>query len=251
MATKVREIMNRELFSVRPEESVTTVLEGILSLGITGAPVLSGDGRPLGLVSLRDLLGTRAGETVRERMTCPAVTIADEARIEEAGRRLSDTGYHRLVVIDRTGKAVGIVSAVDVIRGLLGLPAAHPAAFPHLDDETGLVWSDDAFLDAKRMPRLPEGPGLVVLVHGGAGVPERVVWAESCNDVRSRLHEMLSRPQEGLLGAWLDHGSLRFRTAVHPDHDRRQRALEAILRHLVTLPPRPTPAALQATAHKA
>lgn len=232
MATRVREIMNRELFSVRGEEPAEAVLKGILSLGITGAPVVDAGGRPLGMISLRDLVGPRPGATAAERMTSPAVTIPASARIEEAGRRLSETGYHRLVAVDETERAVGIVSGLDVVRGLLGIPAGHPAAFPHLDRETGLVWTDDLPLEARRVALAPQGPGLIVLIHGGAGVPERAVWAEACEEVRSRLGDMLARPQPDLLGAWLDHGSLRFRAAIHPDPGRRQAALGVVLHQL-------------------
>lgn len=251
MATKVREIMNHEVFSVRPEEPTASVLESILALGITGAPVLDPNGQPLGVVSLRDLVGPRPGTTAGERMTSPAVTIMAEARIEEAGRLLSETGYHRLVAVDETGRAVGIVSGLDVVRGLLGIPAGHPAAFPHLDDETGLVWTDDLPLDTKRVTLAPDGPGLIVLIHGGAGVPERVVWAECSDRVRSRLSDMLSRPQPDLLGAWLDHGSLRFRTTTHPDPDRCRRALEVVHHQLAARPlPGPSPRSVQATTHR-
>jgi CBS domain-containing protein len=64
MSSRVREIMNRELFRVRPGDVPSDVLNGILALGITGAPVVDDAGRPLGMVSLRDLVGrtgTRAG----------------------------------------------------------------------------------------------------------------------------------------------------------------------------------------------
>lgn len=46
---------------------------------------------PVGLVSLRDLVGDRPG-TTGGRMTRPAATVAPEARIAEAASRLSRTG---------------------------------------------------------------------------------------------------------------------------------------------------------------
>jgi CBS domain-containing protein len=236
MALRVREIMNPELFSVGPEESVETTLAGILALGITGVPVVNGQRKPVGLVSLRDLVGDRPGATAGERMTRPPVTVPAEARIREAAGCLARTGYHRLIVVDDLGRAVGMVSSLDVIRGLLGLPAPHPASFPHLDRETGLSWTDERPLELAEIGAAPEGPGVLMLLHGGAEVPERVVWAESSESVRSRLREMLAAPQPDLLAAWLEHGSLLFRAASAGDPAERAEALAAVLQRAVSTP---------------
>ncbi len=238
MALRVREIMNPELFSVGPEEPAERALAGILALGITGVPVVDPQGKPVGLVSLRDLVGDGCGTTAGERMTRPPATVPAEARIGEAARRLARTRYHRLIVVDEGGRAVGMVSSLDLIRGLLGLPAPHPASFPHLDRETGLSWTDELPLEMNELPAAPEGPGVLVLIHGGAGVAERVVWAESAENVRSRLREMLTAARPDLLAAWLEHGGLLFRAASAPDPAERAEALSAVVRRG---PPTPDP----------
>ena len=236
MAMRVQEIMNRELFSVGPAEKADSTLQAILALGITGAPVVDERGVPLGHVSLRDLVRDGAGTTAGDRMTRPAATVPAEARISEAARRLSKSGYHRLIVVDERGRAVGMVSSLDVIRGLLGLPAPHPAAFPHLDWETGLSWSDDLPLETGEIAAAPEGPGVLVLLFGGAGVSDRIVWAESSEDLRGRLRQMLMTPQAELLAAWLEHGGLRFRVASAPDPAERAEALATVLRRAAATP---------------
>lgn len=229
MARTVDEIMNRELFSVQGTEPCLETLRYITMLGITGASVLDGDGRPIGMTSLRDLVQAE-GKTVADCMASPVVTVPQTATIDQAARQLAESGKHRLVVVDEDGRAVGMVAALDVIRGLLGMPAAHPAAFPHYDKRTGLTWTDDQELDAERIEVAPDGPGLVVLVHGGAGLPERVVWAEACHNVRTRLAEMLAIPQSNppMLAHALRSGKLRFRAAAAYDPALRQRALEAV-----------------------
>lgn len=232
MATRVKEIMNRELFSLRPEHSADDALCDLIALGITGAPVVDGDGRPVGVLSLRDIAGRHEGDTAGELMTRPAAVVHEEDAIAQAGQVLARTGYHRLVVLDAAGRAVGMVSALDVVRGLLGVPAVHPPSFPHLDQELGVVWTDDQPLVAGGLEGAPDGPGLIVLTHGGAGVPERVVWAEAAQDVYTRLTEMLSTPQsdQPVLAYWLHRGSLRFRTASVREEDLRRRALERVRR---------------------
>lgn len=230
MAIRVKEIMNREMFSLHPADSADDALADLIALGITGAPVVDAETRPLGVLSLRDLAGRREGDTAGQLMTRPAAVIRDEDAIAQAGRLLAETGYHRLVVIDGEGRAVGVVSALDVVRGLLGVPAIHPASFPHLDPELGLVWTDDQPLVLGGLEAAPDGPGLIVLVHGGAGVPERVVWAEAAQDVYTRLADMLSTPQtdQPVLAYWLRRGSLRFRAAAVREEDLRRRALHRV-----------------------
>jgi CBS domain-containing protein len=232
MALRVSEIMNGELFSVGREDAVDMALRAILLLGITGVPVLDEDGKPVGLVSLRDLVAEKPGTTVGERMTQPPATIAAGARIGAAARVLAGTRYHRLIVVDDDGRAVGMVSSLDIIRGLLGLPVPHPASFPHVDRETGLSWTDEMALDAQSIAAAPGGPGVLVLYHGGAGVAERPVWAEASDDLQRRLTAMLSDPQSELLAAWIEHGGIRFRAASVPDAAERAEALDAARRQM-------------------
>ena len=208
--------MNPELFNVGPDVSVASTREGILAMGITAAAVLDGNQRPLGVASLRDLVEAPDGAPTSERMTSPAVVVRDDARIADAALLIGETGYRHLVVVDETGRAVGMVSAVDLVRALAGLPAQHPAAFPHLDTKTGLIWTDDTALDMAHLGAATHGPGLIMLVHDAPGVPRRVVWAEPAANVFTRLTGMLTLPQESPeLARWLaDPAGLRFRVAV-------------------------------------
>lgn len=230
MAATVKEIMNTEVFCVGPDARASETTHGILSLGITGAPVVDERRRPLGMVSLRDLAGQQDDTSVAILMTSPAGVVRCEASISEAGHRLAETGYHRLMVIDEAGCLVGVVAALDVVRALLGHPVVHPAAFPHLDAETGLTWTDDAPLVRGKLQVAPDGPGVLVLLYGGAFVPERIVWTESCANVRARLKEILWTPQEPALAAWLDKRPLRFRAASLEDAQRRRQLVELIWR---------------------
>jgi CBS domain-containing protein len=219
VSATVREIMNGELFCVGPDDPAASTVQGILSMGITAAPVLDGDRRPLGVVSLRDLIEAGNGARVSERMTSPAVVVRDDAGIADAARLVGETGHRHLVVVEETGCAVGMVSTVDLVRALVGLPARHPGSFPHFDRGTGLTWTDDIALDDSHLDVAPDGPGLILLVHDAPGVPRRVVWVESSERAYTRLTDMLSLPQESPeLARWLDdRAQLRFRIGVVRD----------------------------------
>jgi hypothetical protein len=52
-----------------------------------------------------------------------------------------------------------MVSAVDLVRALAGLPAQHLATLPQLDTKTGLIWTDDTVLDLAHLGAATDGPG--------------------------------------------------------------------------------------------
>jgi len=231
MARHVSEIMNAELFFIRPSDSVDMALLGILSLNVTAAPVVDSDRRPVGVVSLRDLIGA-SGESVGERMTSPADSVRDDAAIDEVARELAQRDRHRFVVVDADGRAVGVVSSLDLLRAVLELPPRHPAAFPH-QDAAGVQWTDPFELELERTSAAPAGPGLLVLLYDAPGRSTRPVWAEASRDVRRRLHELLAAPHEQ--DAWLrgilehDTAHLRVRTAAVLDPVSRDTALDRAL----------------------
>lgn len=231
MGSVVKDVMNPELFHLRPTDSVEDALNGLLGFGITGAPVLDETGRPLGMVSLRELAQRRTGQAVSEIMASPALVVSREASVAEGARTLAESGHHRLVVVDEGGHAVGNVSALDLLRALLGLAAAHPAAFPHLDRESGLTWSDPAPLELSAIEAAPDGPGVLALLWEDVSGREHVVWAEAAHNIYTRLVDMLSGPQTDrpVLASWLARGRLRFRCARVDDAAAAREAIHRVL----------------------
>lgn len=236
MARIVSEVMNRELIAAGASADVDALRDLIIAMGITAVPVLDRERRPVGVLSLRDVL--TSSPKANPPVSGPAATVSEHASLEEAGKALAQTDYHHLVVVDAAGRAVGMLSALDVLRGLLGVPARHPAAFPHFDKQLGVSWSDDVLLAGDRIGSAPEGAGVIVLVRGGRGATEAPVWAEGCERIRTRLEELLSIPQGDTpaLAALLSHGKLRYRTASVPDAARRTRITETLRERIGHLP---------------
>ena len=126
MASKtVRDIMNAKLLYIGANDRISLARRHILEFGITAVPILDETHRPVGIVSLRDL--ERDGDEVQA--TSNVCTVKDTDSVEDAGRKLAATDYHHLVVVDDKGVAVGMVSAGDFLRALLGMEPRHPKAF--------------------------------------------------------------------------------------------------------------------------
>lgn len=237
MARTVQEIMNRELLAVRPDLPAAEVGVLLRSFGVGAAPVLDDARRPLGVVSVRDVLD--ADGTAGDRMTRPAICVGSATSVEEAARRLAGTEMHHLIVVDASGAAAGMLSTLDLLRAVLGMPARHPAAFPHWDETTDVSWTDDWNLETEHATRAPDGAGVLVLVRGSAGETEVLVWAEPCGNVRARVLELVQVPtrQEAALVRVLALRDLRFRAASVQDEDARERVVSILRDRLEHLPP--------------
>lgn len=230
MAQVVDEIMNRELFAVHPTDSAQQALDYILTMNISGAPVLDPYGIPVGMITLRDLAIPGAIE-VHDRMTTPVVALLEGTPIEEAAKSLGERGLHRSVVVNAAGIAVGLVSSLDLMRALVGLPAKHPDTFPHKDPSTGLVWTDDDMLTVENLDSVPGEGGVLALVHGGKDLPERVIWAEAAPNLHQHLLQLLREPAAiaPRLADAIKEGNVRFRYSVAPDIAQRMQALRKVL----------------------
>lgn len=232
MAVLIEEVMNRELFSVSPETRAKDAIGYLVALGISACPVVDRDERGAGMITLRDLLGAPGDGKVSDHMSRPLATISEQASISEAAALLGETGYHHLVAVDRGERPVGMVSSLDVIRGLIGMPATHPATFPHYDRVFGVSWSDDVPFQADRVESAPASRGVLALIAGGAGRRERIVWAELSGNLRARLQAILTTPDEQptMLHYWLEVGELRFRFAELADDELGRRLVDALQR---------------------
>ena len=111
------------------EESAATAARRMRDFRV-GCVVVVRDGRPVGIVTDRDLAvrvvaeGRDAERTlVSEIVTYEATTVPREAGVETAVRLMSERGVRRLPIVTDDGRVTGIVTADDLtvlLTGLLG-----------------------------------------------------------------------------------------------------------------------------------
>jgi CBS domain-containing protein len=229
--------MNRELLAVVPETPVQAIRELLRTFAIGAVPVLSEERHPLGLITAGAVLDGHG--TAADRMSRPAMCIEGSTGIETAGRRLALADAHHVIVVDSAGVAVGVVSALDVLRAMLGIPAHHPAAFPHWDAATQSSWTDEWPLDEGNGFHAPDAAGVLVLVRGLVGETDAVVWVEACSNVRNRVAALtaLGSSAEPALARLLERHDLRFRAAAVRDDADRERMTSGMRSDLEHRPP--------------
>ena len=150
MAELVRDIMERDPATVQVDDSIQDVIRVLREHELPGVPVVDGDGRCVGIVTEADLvvpdeqgdlhlphyfelfggmvfleplrrfedrLRKAFASTARDMMTANPNTVAPEDSVQEAARRIHDTGHNRLPVVE-DGRLVGVVTRVDVLGAL-------------------------------------------------------------------------------------------------------------------------------------
>jgi CBS domain-containing protein len=141
---RVSDLMNPDVVCASPDMTAGEV-ETLLALrGVSGAPVVDGDGRILGVVSQNDLirhvstpatveetgrfhtdvdeyrdLGSLQADhsetPITEIMTEHAYTVGREASAAVAANIMRERRIHRLLVVEK-GRLVGVVTSLDLMR---------------------------------------------------------------------------------------------------------------------------------------
>ena len=150
MAAVVRDIMDTDPATVRPETPVEEVVSALRRHELPGLPVVDGEGRVLGMITEADLVlpdddgdlhiphyinlfgGTifleplsRFEQRLRkafasnaaDMMTADPDTVSPDTTVQEAARIIHESGHNRLPVVE-DGRLVGVVTRVDVLGAL-------------------------------------------------------------------------------------------------------------------------------------
>ena len=122
----VGDIMSRDVKVVRPDSSVREVVAAMNRFNI-GSIVVVQDGRPVGVISERDIL-RRVVEpclspealTAGQVMTSPVYTICETASMDEAAELMAEKKI-RKIPVTKKGRLVGIVTYTDIVTKVLSM----------------------------------------------------------------------------------------------------------------------------------
>lgn len=125
----VRDLMTAEPLTVRDNAPLTVANRLMGERGVSGLPVVSGDGALVGVLSRTDVMAAASGSegaawqglSVASTMTSPGLTIGADALLAEAAVRMERHHVHRLVVVEpEGGHPIGILSTTDLVRSIGG-----------------------------------------------------------------------------------------------------------------------------------
>lgn len=116
----VADLMRTEVVTARPNESARRVAKRMRDENV-GSVVVQEDGRPVGIVTDRDLatriLAAAADperNTARDAMTSDPETVTTDAGVRELCDRMSEACVRRMPVVDYEGDLAGIITHDDL-----------------------------------------------------------------------------------------------------------------------------------------
>jgi CBS domain-containing protein len=140
MHSLVKDLMTPQVVTIGPADPFKEIVARLANHRVSAVPVVDEDGLVLGVVSEADLLlkeefpdpdadiplfwtkrrrlerDRAAATTARDLMSIAVVSIAPDATVAEAARRMHTAGVKRLLVLDEGGRLVGIVSRADLLK---------------------------------------------------------------------------------------------------------------------------------------
>ena len=120
MRVTIDKLMAQGVVVAKPDHTADYVRRQMSTLEIHAVPVADDEGRAIGIVRTRDLLGSVSPETpVAEIMCSDPVVVVDTIEVQAAASLLRRRRHHHLVVT-RDEKIVGIVSAFDFLELIEG-----------------------------------------------------------------------------------------------------------------------------------
>jgi CBS domain-containing protein len=150
-ATTARELMSDNPISLRKDAGIRDAIALMTDRGFMAAPVIDDSGRPIGVISVTDILihdrefvsylknddpTTKADmrahkrlpadmgievvdrTTVGEIMTPAIFTVMEDATAADAVKTLLSLKIHHLFVSDKQGVLIGVISMGDILRKL-------------------------------------------------------------------------------------------------------------------------------------
>ncbi|MFZ5426140.1 MAG: diguanylate cyclase domain-containing protein [Thermodesulfobacteriota bacterium] len=120
---RVGQIMARNVASLDLGDSLGRALDLMVSGPFSCVVALEG-GRPAGIVTERDMVSLVAdgrdleATPIGEVMSSPVMTVSRDTAVHQAAAMMREKGVRRLVVADGEGRAIGILTQSDLVKGM-------------------------------------------------------------------------------------------------------------------------------------
>lgn len=119
--SQARDVMTTRLVTMTPSMSAADAIETLIDNRVSGAPVVDGDGRLVGIISEFKLLSVvldlgAAHQPIGELMTTDVVTVEADTPLVDVAQAFISLRIRRLPVVTSDGELIGQVSRRDVLN---------------------------------------------------------------------------------------------------------------------------------------
>jgi CBS domain-containing protein len=120
---KIIQLVNRRPVTANSEISIKQAAEIMKRESVGSIVITDKDYNPIGIVTERDIIyaiadGIPLESSIDQIMSQNPVTVDGEADISEAVALMSSRGIRHLVVLNKEGKVVGVISIKDVVKAV-------------------------------------------------------------------------------------------------------------------------------------
>ena len=121
----VRDIYHKGVIFCKPDTPLQEMVRVMADTEIHAIMVAEREGEPpVGVISHTDAIA-HYGEDLTtvhacDVMTADVVSVSEDTTVEEAAKKLLETHIHRLLVVSKGNKPLGILSTTDIIREMRG-----------------------------------------------------------------------------------------------------------------------------------
>jgi len=140
---KVKDIMTKDVVSVKPEENAKDALTLLFKMQISGLPVIDAQGKLVGMFTEKDILNNLlpsyiekigsfiyeeniksikkkfqdlANLTVAQLMRKKVITVDEDTNLYEVAHLMLTQKVRRIPVLDKAKRVIGIVAREDVVK---------------------------------------------------------------------------------------------------------------------------------------
>ncbi len=112
-------------YTISPGATLADLRELKARHGFSGIPVVEADGRLVGVVTNRDVrFADNERQLVSDLMTKELVTVREDTSDDEARRLLHQHRIERLIIVDKDGRCIGLLTVKDMDKAQLNPNAA-------------------------------------------------------------------------------------------------------------------------------
>ncbi|MBX2861565.1 MAG: CBS domain-containing protein [Vampirovibrio sp.] len=128
----VKDFMSNKVISINDTDSLQFVFQMFERCHISGAPILSAEGKVIGVLSKSDLMNRTVVQKLRETEQLESITVSDityskapvavvdpEMPLEKAAELMVEKQIHRVFVRGEKGSFSGILSSFDVMKAFV------------------------------------------------------------------------------------------------------------------------------------
>ncbi|MEX1031328.1 MAG: DRTGG domain-containing protein [Paenibacillaceae bacterium] len=116
----VKEIMqsDKPVYSLFATDTIKALQKLVVETKHTRYPVVDKDGRPIGMITTKDIIGAKPNQLISELMTKNPLVINEKTSVASANHMMIWDGIELLPVIDGNRKMIGVISRKEVMKAM-------------------------------------------------------------------------------------------------------------------------------------